>query len=113
MAPVRQGLCLATTAKLEAAARRYTEYVHGHHCSRDAVGQSSDAWENLVGDPLYVPPKRRYKPGTVALREIRKFQSSTKLLVQKLPFARLVSLPAHRPARKSQDANGPRWETVP
>lgn len=43
-----------------------------------------------VGDPIYVPPKRRYRPGTVALREIRKFQGSTKLLVQKLPFARLV-----------------------
>ncbi|KAF4120258.1 histone H3 [Geosmithia morbida] len=42
-----------------------------------------------MGDPIYVPPKRRYKPGTVALREIRRFQSSTKLLVQKLPFARL------------------------
>ncbi len=41
---------------------------------------------------MYVPAKRRYKPGTVALREIRKFQASTKLLVQKLPFARLVSL---------------------
>ena len=46
----------------------------------------------VVGDPLYVPPKRRYRPGTVALREIRKFQSNTKLLVQKLPFARLVSI---------------------
>jgi hypothetical protein len=44
-----------------------------------------------AGDPIYVPAKRRYRPGTVALREIRKFQSSTKLLVQKLPFARLVS----------------------
>ncbi|KFH43127.1 histone H3-like centromeric protein-like protein [Hapsidospora chrysogenum ATCC 11550] len=42
-----------------------------------------------MGDPLYVRPKRRYRPGTVALREIRKYQSSTKLLVQKLPFARL------------------------
>jgi len=42
-----------------------------------------------AGDPIYVPAKRRYRPGTVALREIRKFQSSTKLLVQKLPFARL------------------------
>ncbi|CAG9996649.1 unnamed protein product [Clonostachys byssicola] len=55
-----------------------------------------------AGDPVYVPAKRRYRPGTVALREIRKFQSSTKLLVQKLPFARLcreIGL-QYRPAGK-------------
>ena len=32
----------------------------------------------------------RFKPGTVALREIRKFQKSTDLLFRKLPFQRLV-----------------------
>ena len=33
---------------------------------------------------------RRYHPGTVALREIRRYQKSTKLLIRKLPFQRLV-----------------------
>ncbi|RKP01444.1 hypothetical protein CXG81DRAFT_29748 [Caulochytrium protostelioides] len=33
---------------------------------------------------------RRFRPGTVALREIRKYQKSTNLLLRKLPFARLV-----------------------
>ena len=28
----------------------------------------------------------RFRPGTVALREIRKFQKSTELLIRKLPF---------------------------
>ena len=32
----------------------------------------------------------RYRPGTVALREIRKFQKSTELLIRKLPFQRLI-----------------------
>ena len=32
----------------------------------------------------------RFRPGTRALREIRKFQKSTDLLLRKLPFARLV-----------------------
>ena len=36
------------------------------------------------------PPKRRYRPGTVALREIRRYQKSTELLIRKAPFARLV-----------------------
>jgi len=35
-------------------------------------------------------PKRRYRPGTVALREIRRHQTSTNLLVPKLSFQRLV-----------------------
>lgn len=35
--------------------------------------------------------KRRYRPGTAALREIRHYQKSTDLLLLKLPFARLVS----------------------
>ncbi|KAF1792424.1 hypothetical protein JG687_00002159 [Phytophthora cactorum] len=34
--------------------------------------------------------KRRRKPGEVALREIRLLQRSTKLLLRKLPFARVV-----------------------
>ncbi|OCK75351.1 histone cluster 1, H3g protein [Lepidopterella palustris CBS 459.81] len=33
---------------------------------------------------------RRYKPGTVALREIRRYQKSTDLLIRKHPFQRLV-----------------------
>ena len=32
----------------------------------------------------------RYQPGTVALREIRRYQKSTELLIRKLPFQRLV-----------------------
>ena len=33
---------------------------------------------------------RRWRPGTVALREVRKLQKGTGLLVQKAPFQRLV-----------------------
>ena len=54
----------------------------------------------LVGDGKQVsrkkPPqgrvrrKRRFRPGTVALREIRKYQKSTELLIRKIPFQRLV-----------------------
>jgi len=32
----------------------------------------------------------RYRPGTVALRQIRKYQKSTDLLIRKLPFQRVV-----------------------
>ncbi|KUJ19812.1 histone H3 [Mollisia scopiformis] len=42
------------------------------------------------GDPVPGRRKRRYKPGTRALQEIRKLQRSTDLLLLKLPFSRLV-----------------------
>ena len=32
----------------------------------------------------------RYRPGTVALKQIRRYQKSTELLIRKLPFQRLV-----------------------
>ncbi len=41
----------------------------------------------LVGG---VKKPHRYRPGTVALREIRKYQKSTDLLIRKAPFQRLV-----------------------
>src|SRR5262249_30145700 len=49
----------------------------------------TDQEDKKPGEPR---PKRphRYRPGTVALREIRRYQKSTFLLIPKLPFARLV-----------------------
>ena len=41
------------------------------------------AMRNKVNKP------HRYRPGTVALREIRRYQKSTDLLLRKLPFSRL------------------------
>jgi len=32
----------------------------------------------------------RFRPGTLAMKEIRKYQKSTELLIRKLPFQRLV-----------------------
>ncbi|XP_076772654.1 histone H3.3A-like [Arvicanthis niloticus] len=37
-----------------------------------------------------VKKPHRYRPGTVALHEIRRCQKSTELLIRKLPFQRLV-----------------------
>uniref|UniRef100_T1IYQ6 Histone H3 n=1 Tax=Strigamia maritima TaxID=126957 RepID=T1IYQ6_STRMM len=37
-----------------------------------------------------VKKPHRYRPGTVALREIRRYQKSTELLIRKSPFQRLV-----------------------
>ena len=37
-----------------------------------------------------VKKPHRYRPGTIALREIRKYQKSTELLIRMQPFQRLV-----------------------
>ena len=37
-----------------------------------------------------VKKPHRYRPGTVALRDIRRYQKSTQLLISKMPFQRLV-----------------------
>ena len=48
--------------------------------------------KNLGSSPRTGGLKRpmRYRPRTVALREIRHYQKSTELLIRKLPFNRLV-----------------------
>ena len=40
--------------------------------------------------PDGVKKPHRFRPGTVALREIRRYQKSTELLIRRLPFQRLV-----------------------
>ena len=37
-----------------------------------------------------VKKPHRYRPGTVALRQIRRYQKSTELLIRKIPFQRVV-----------------------
>jgi len=42
----------------------------------------------VLGQTVKKP--HRYRPGTVALREIRQYQKTTELLIRRLPFQRLV-----------------------
>lgn len=49
--------------------------------------KKSSAAASDTGEPK---KKHRFRPGTVALREIRKYQKSTELLLRKLPFQRLA-----------------------
>lgn len=49
--------------------------------------------ENIVMDRpnnFPPPPRQRNRPGTVALREIRRYQGTTELLLNQLPFQRLI-----------------------
>ena len=44
----------------------------------------------VSGDVRHSRKTGRFRPGTVALREIRKYQKNTELLIRKLPFQRLL-----------------------
>ena len=46
--------------------------------------------KRLLNPHGQVRKPRRFRPGTVALRQIRKYQRSTELLIRKLSFQRLV-----------------------
>ncbi|WRT66142.1 uncharacterized protein IL334_003095 [Kwoniella shivajii] len=53
--------------------------------------------------------KRRYRPGTLALKEIRQYQKSTDLLIAKLPFSRVVREVAL--SSSSMEAGDLRWQS--
>ena len=57
-------------------------------CSEGCGGSTEEPW----WPPQNGWPKKpmRYRPGTMALREICRYQKSTELLIRKLPFNRLV-----------------------
>ena len=51
---------------------------------------ASEAYSNSAATSGGIKRPHRYRPGTVALREIRKYQKTTALLIHKHPFQRLV-----------------------
>ena len=66
-----------------------------HTARRDEVGKKQPTFakkqpRSQKGNPSAQHQPHRYRPGTVALREIWKYQKSTDLLICKLPFQCLV-----------------------
>ena len=60
--------------------------------ARKNITKAQQAQQRNLGNPQTGGLKKpmRWRPGTVALREIRCYQKTTKLLIRKLPFNRLV-----------------------
>ena len=69
-------------ARTKQTARKST----GGKAPRMAAMRVSAAGKVMSG----VKKPHRYRPGTVSLREIRKYQKTTELLLRKAPFMRLV-----------------------
>lgn len=83
MARTKQSHRLATGAKKRGG---------GPHLAMRAVAAKQNAGRNAVASPTAGQLKKphRWRPGTVALREIRRYQKTTELLIRRLPFSRLV-----------------------
>ena len=65
----------------------------GGKAPRKAIASNGTARKKAPAESSNAAAKKtahRYRPGTVALREIRRYQKSTELLIRKLPFQRLV-----------------------
>ena len=62
--------------------------------ARKNATKALNAQRQNLGNPRrgggYLKKPMRWRPGTVALREIRRYQKTTELLIRKLPFNRLV-----------------------
>ena len=73
-------------ARTKQTARKHTGTKH----PRKHIAHKAAAKKSTQNATSGVKRAHRFRPGTVALREIRRFQKSTELLIRKLPFQRLV-----------------------
>lgn len=67
--------------------RRYT--TEGRKASTSSIKAQKDIIKSKKSMGVLKRP-HKYRPGTKALMEIRRYQKSTELLIRKLPFQRLV-----------------------
>ena len=82
---------LGKAPRKQLATKNPTKKLTPEQARKNAAKANQAQRKNLGTQPaggLKIP--MRYRPGTVALREIRHYQKSTELLIRKLPFNRLV-----------------------
>ncbi|GAA5942053.1 histone H3 family protein [Sporobolomyces koalae] len=87
-----------TTRKVMTVQKRLAQQTLSGQIAPPSVGGGTTSRKSIGGKgkgkaPVKAPAAKkphRFKPGTVALREIRHYQKSTDLLLRRLPFARLV-----------------------
>ena len=63
--------------------------LKGKNAAKKAAAAAAKK-KGVKAPPGKVRKPHRFRPGTVALKEIRRYQKTTELLIRKLPFQRLV-----------------------
>ena len=71
------------TARKQTGSKAPRKALANKAARKQAVNESTNNQKSIK-------KPHRFRPGTVALRMIRKYQKSTELLIRKLPFQRLV-----------------------
>jgi len=108
---------VASTSRKPLPARPNTQVTGRKRTEGRVIGRKSTGGRLRPGDPVAPAAaaagsrRHRFRPGTVALREIRKYQKSTDLLLRKLPFARLVREIALDFAIIDDGGVGLRWQS--
>ena len=79
------------TPRKQLATKNPTKKLTASQARKNAA-KARQAQQKNLGNPMTGGVKKpmRWRLGTVALREIRRYQKSTELLIRKLPFNRLV-----------------------
>ena len=79
-------------ARTKQTARKQTGSKAPRKALANKAARKTVAAESVVATTQHgcIKKPHRFRPGTVSLREIRKYQKSTELLIRKLPFQRLV-----------------------
>ncbi|KAB5592101.1 histone H3 [Ceratobasidium theobromae] len=98
--------------KKSATARKSTGGKHPRKSNASTAGPSKSR-ARQDEDEEAGKKKRRFRPGVVALREIRRYQKSTDLLIAKLPFSRVVREVAEDMTTQSGGGypSGLRWQS--
>jgi len=96
------------TARKRVRTQRHTQSSSGgkHHMKAKSKRKST-AIKSSMHYNSSIKKVRRYRPGTVAMREIRKYQKSTDLLLRRLPFSRVVRQIAQKCTENGSDL---RWQ---
>ncbi|KAF9018598.1 histone-fold-containing protein [Hymenopellis radicata] len=84
MARTKQSARKSTGGKPPTFRRPLLNNAHNTQRSVKTVSRNTSWAQHQTDRP------RRFRPGQVALRQIRQYQSSTELLIRRLPFQRLV-----------------------
>lgn len=81
-----------TVRKIPKHGKAPRKTLAAHVLSQKGLPQGGGDLASLMasGSRPSVKKPHRYRPGTIALREIRKYQKSTDLLMPRRPFQRLV-----------------------
>lgn len=69
---------------------------------------AGEGGEGTEPDVPKIKHAHRWRPGTVSIREIRKYQKSTEMMIPKMPFKRLVREILQRESRKGIDRIQPK-----